>query len=173
MSKRSLETAKAAWARGYAGLAPEEIDRRIRGIAALIRGIAKSGAATPDEFSRQLGLEVDEARELFSGFATYGMEVDQSGNITGAALTKTPTPHRISFGGRQFFAWCALDTLFIPGLLDEVAEIESTCPVSRTGIRLEVAPEGVVDVDPPDVALSVVLPGADPSSSEIGLASPT
>ena len=173
VSGRTLDEVKAAWARGYEGLSQEEIDRRVRGFATLVRGIAKTGTVTPDEFCRQTGSSADEASQLFSGLAASGMEVDESGNIVGAALTTTPTPHALSFGGRSLFAWCALDTLFIPGLLDEVAEVESTCPASGTDVRLVVTPEGVSTVDPGDAALSVVLPGVGASGSEIGLASPT
>ena len=70
------------------------------------------------------------------------MQFDETGNVVGAALTTLPTPHRVSFGGSfgdsfggDLFAWCALDTLFIPGLLDQTADVESTCPVSNSPIR--------------------------------------
>ena len=169
----TLGEVKAAWARGYEGLSSEELDRRVRGFAALVRGIAETGAVTPDEFGHQTGLNVDEATELFSVFAALGMQVNESGNIVGAALTTTPTPHSLSFGGRKLYAWCALDALFIPGLLDEVAAVESTCPVSSTDVRLTVAPEGVTSVDPTDAVLSVVVPSVTSSVLEIGLASPT
>ncbi len=173
MSEHTLDEVKAAWAHGYQGLSPKEIGRRVRGFAALVRGIAKTGRVTPSEFGRRMGLNTGEASELFSGFAAFGMEMDESGNIVGAALTTKQTPHSLSFGGKKLFAWCALDTLFIPGLLDQVAEVESTCPVSSTTVRLRVTPEGVSTVDPTDAVLSVVLPGSGVSASEIGLASPT
>lgn len=168
-----LEMAKAAWARGYEGLSQEEIDRRVLGLAALIRGIAKTGSITPDEFGNQAGVGPDRARELFANAKALGIELDAAGNVVGAALTTTPTPYRVSFGGVVRFAWCALDTLFIPGFVNEVAEVTSSCPVSNQAIRLTVAPEGVLEVDPPNTALSVVLPGVGSSSSTTGLASPT
>jgi len=51
-----------------------------------------------------------------------GMESGDSGNIVGAALTTRETPHKVRLSGRDLYAWCALDTLFIPGLLGEDAE---------------------------------------------------
>jgi alkylmercury lyase len=75
--------------------------------------------------------------------------------------------------GRPLFAWCALDTLFIPGLLDKVAEITSICPVSGTPVRLTVSPEGVQSVDPPGTALSVVFPATGTAGATTGPASPT
>ena len=89
------------------------------------------------------------------------------------SLTTTKTPHALSLEGRTLYAWCALDTLFIPGLLDQVAEVESTCPTSGTRVRLIVTPEGVTSVDPTHAVLSVVLPAGDDSDAGIGLASPT
>ena len=173
MNDVSLDEVKAAWARVYAGRSQEEIHQHVRAFAALVRGIAKTGAVTPDDFRRRTGLNTVEVSALFSGFTALGMEVDESGNIVGAALTATQTPHTLSFGGKKLFAWCALDTLFIPGWLDEVAEVESTCPISITDVRLIVTPEGVKSVDPTDAVLSVILPAVGSSAPAIGLASPT
>lgn len=175
--RNQLDEAKAAWARSYDGVSQETIDRQIRGFAALVRGIAETGAVTPSDFGRRTGLDVDEASDVFAGLASFGMEVDESGSIVGAALTTSPTPHALSIKSngkdKKLFAWCALDTLFIPGLLDEVAEIESPCPVSGIQIRLVVTPEGVSEISPPDAVLTVVLPGVEAGASGIGLASPT
>jgi alkylmercury lyase len=74
-------------------------------------------------------------------------------------------------GGRRFYAWCALDTLFIPGLVGKPAEVSSHCPVSGAEIRLSVALQGVVEYEPSDAVLSVFLPGA--SGLLTGPASPT
>ena len=173
MSRSALEDAKAAWARVYEGLAQEEIDRRVMGFSTLVRGIADASAITPDEFSRTSSLDPARATELFSSLAAFGLERDEKGRIVGAALTTKPTPHVIRIAGKELFAWCALDTLFIPGLLGKVGEVTSTCPVSQAPVRLTVSPEGVQTVDPPDAVLSVVLPGVGSSGSTTGPASPT
>ena len=171
--RAGLEEARAAWARAYEGLTQAEVDRRVTGLTALVRGIARSGAVTPEDFSRETALSAEQASEVFEELAAIGLERDDEGRIVGAALTTTRTPHAVTFAGRSLFAWCALDTLFIPGLLDEVAEIESTCPVSQTPIRLTVTPEGVSAVSPPEAALTVVLPGVGSSGATTGPASPT
>ncbi len=173
MSRTALEDAKAAWARAYEGLTREEIDQRVMGFSALVRGIADAGAVTPDEFSRTTSLDPARATELFSSLAAFGVECDEQGRIVGAALTTKPTPHVIRIAGKQLFAWCALDTLFIPGLVGKVGEVESTCPASQAPVRLTVTPKGVQTVDPPDAVLSVVLPGVGSSGSTTGPASPT
>ena len=173
MSRAALEEAKVAWAQSYAGLTQAEVDRRVTGFTTLVRGIARSGGVTPEDFSRGTALSPEQASEVFEGLAAIGLERDAGGRIVGAALTTTRTPHAVTVAGRSLFAWCALDTLFIPGLLDEVAEVESTCPVSQAPIRLTVTPDGVSAVSPPETALTVVLPGVGSSGVTTGLASPT
>ena len=173
MSRRDLEEAKRAWGRGYEGLSKEEIDQRVVGFTALVRGIAENGAVTAAEWSRATGLEQTRAREVFAGLAAFGLERDDQGRIVGAALTTNPTPHRVHFDRGHFYAWCALDTLFIPGLVGRSAIVESTCPTSGALIQLTVAPEGVEAVDPIGAAISVVLPGAEGAGVTTGPATPT
>ncbi len=168
-----LEEARVAWAHAYEGLTQEQIDQRVLGLGALIRGIARTGAVTPEEFSRETTLSSERATELFAGLAAFGLERDGEGRVVGAALTTRRTPHAVAVAGKSLFAWCALDTLFIPGLLGEVAEVESTCPVSESPVRLTVTPEGVSEVSPPEAVLSVVLPGVGSSGATTGPASPT
>jgi alkylmercury lyase len=60
------------------------------------------------------------------------VELDDHGRIVAlAGLSLTPTAHRFTVGGRQLYTWCAWDTLVLPGLLDQPAHVESTCPVTR------------------------------------------
>lgn len=137
----------------------------------MVRGIAKDGHLSVERFAELMGLGVPEAKELFDGLATVGMQMDEDGNILGAALTARETPHKIRLAGKDLYAWCSLDTLFIPGLVGETAGIESTCPSSGETIRLTVSPERVEAAEPSSTWLSVFLPGA--SSRQVGPASPT
>ncbi len=171
MSRHTLEDAKESWAEGYAGLTAEDVDLRVRGLAVLIRGIARAGFVKPDEFAQQVGVDSERAKEIFSALATFGLELDDAGNIVGAALTSRKTPHVVRLRNRDLYAWCSLDTLFIPGLLGEAAVVESTCPVTGEAIRLEVSADGVRSYSPEEAVLSVILPGASPAQT--GPASPT
>ena len=173
MSRHELEEAKRAWRRGYAGLDQEEIDRRVIAFTAVVRGIAEYGAVTADDWGRATGLEPTHAEEAFADLATFGLERDGEGRIVGAALTANPTPHRVRFDSQRLYAWCALDTLFIPGLVGRSATVESTCPTSGAPIRLTVTPEGVDAADPIGAVVSVVLPGAGGAGVTTGPASPT
>ncbi len=166
-----LEEAKLAWAGTLGGRTDEERDRFALATAIIVRGIAAHGAVSPESLGARLGLEPTRIRDLLAGLATMGMEMDADGNVVGAALTSTPTPHAVQLGERALFAWCALDTLFIPRLAGERADIESTCPVSGDPIRLRVSPDGACDYTPSGAVLSVLLPGA--SGLQVGPASPT
>ncbi len=173
MAALTVDDAKQAWARSYEGLGQEEIDQWVLGFAALVQGIASHGAVSPVEFGKELGIDSSRANEVLQGLATIGVQVDHSGNVVGAALTALETPHRIEVAGKELYAWCALDTLFIPGLLGESAEVQSKCPVSEETVRLTVAPEGVQEFGPTEAVISVVLPGVGGSPMQIGPASPT
>ncbi len=173
MAAFTLDDAKRAWARGYEGLSQQQIDQRVLAFRALLQGIADHGAVSPEEFGAELGIDPSRAKELFEGLATVGVQVDSGGNVVGAALTAQESPHRIEVGGKDLYAWCALDTLFIPGLLGEAAEVESKCPVSGETVRLTVTPEGVQKIFPTDAVLSVAIPGVGGIQTPTGPASPT
>lgn len=166
-----LDDAKAAWAGTLGDRSEEEKDRLALATAAIVRGIAEHGSISPEALGAQLGLETERARELFPGLANLGMEIDGDGNIIGAALTSTKTPHAIRLGDRQLYAWCALDTLLIPGLVGKPADVESNCPVTGETIRLQISPDGSSKYRPSQAVLSVLVPGA--SGLDVGLASPT
>ena len=70
------------------------------------------------------------------------------------------SPHTLRMNGRTLSAWCAWDTLFLPQLVDQTAEIESTSP-GKTGIvRLTITPQQVDRVEPVAAQMSVVVPDA-------------
>ena len=84
--------------------------------------------------------------------------MDQSGNVVGWGLTLIPTLHRFQVNGHTFYTWCALDALTYPALLQVVASVESSCPVSGAPVTLSVTPTGVHDLTPASAIVSVVIP---------------
>jgi alkylmercury lyase len=87
-------------------------------------------------------------------------ERDEQGRLVGFSLTLRPTPHRYTTGGRTLYAWCASDTLMFPVILGQPAIVESTCPHTGQPIRIEVTPDAVERLDPPDAVMSAVRPAA-------------
>ena len=165
-----LEKAKQAWANDYAGLSEAEIGVPVRRFATIVRAIATQGSLAADRVAEAIGSDVSETERLVAELSAIGVQFDETGNIIGAALTTRETPHRMRIRGNGLYAWCALDTLFIPGLIGETAEVESTCPQSGAAIRLTVSPTGIESCEPSEAWISVFLPGG---SRKIGPASPT
>ena len=54
------------------------------------------------------------------------------------------------------YAWCALDTLFLPAYLGKSAKVTSTCPATNSVISLIVTPDAIHDVDPAEAVVSVM-----------------
>ena len=64
---------------------------------------------------------------------------DKQGRIIGfGGLAVREMPHRFKVDGRTLYTWCAWDSLFIPGILDLEAEVESPAPGSSARDRKSV-----------------------------------
>jgi alkylmercury lyase len=85
-------------------------------------------------------------------------ERDDQARLVGLALTLRPTPHRFTLDGRTLYAWCASDTLMLPVILGTAGLVESTCPQTGQPIRIELAPDAVERLDPPEAVMSAVRP---------------
>ena len=90
--------------------------------------------------------------------AQTSAERDDQGRLVGLALTLRPTTHRVTVDGRTLFAWCATDALMVPVVLGRPAIVESTCPQTGQAIRIELTPDNVQRVDPPDAVMTAVRP---------------
>jgi alkylmercury lyase len=68
------------------------------------------------------------------------------------------TVHRLHVDGRELYAWCAGDALFLPSTLEREVRVESRCPVTGEPISLLVAPGGYRDIAPPEAVMSMLAP---------------
>jgi alkylmercury lyase len=127
----------------------------------IVRELAHGRPITSDQVDQliaALGLDRDASYQ----FLRERTERDADDRIVGAiGLSLEDHPHRLRVEGVSLSAWCALDTLFLPALLQQTASIASPSPMTHAIIRLRVSPERVEEVDPASAALSVVL--VDPS----------
>lgn len=71
-----------------------------------------------------------------------------------SGLSLQTTEHRFQACSRELFTWCAWDTLFMPALLEQPAEIRSTCPLTGTPVRLRIDAGGIADAEPADLWVS-------------------
>ena len=131
----------------------------------VLRQLAHGRPLTAEQVERliaDLGIRSEEAHQ----FLREVTERDAMDQIVGAmGLSLSDTPHRLSVAGVSFSAWCALDTLFLPTMLQQTATIESPSPVTHHPVRLRVSPERVEEVDPEAAVVSYVL--VDPSREHI------
>ena len=126
---------------------------------AILKLLATGEPVTAQDVSRLAKLPLEEVSEAFSLIKTQGGEFNDDGNLVGLALSLNRSVHRFQIDGKQLYTWCALDALFIPGLIDKTAEVRSECPITGDPIRLTVTPSGVSQVIPSDVVLSITIPG--------------
>jgi alkylmercury lyase len=87
-------------------------------------------------------------------------EYGASGNLVGLGLTLRPTVHQLVLEKRSFFTWCAPDALLIPVMLDQPAQILSTCPVTGTRIEVRLSPERLESLSPASAVVSFAKDGS-------------
>jgi len=66
--------------------------------------------------------------------------------------------HAMDVNGVTAYAWCAWDTLFLPGILGTVLHVASRDPETGQDVRATVAPEGVRSIEPAGAVLSMLEP---------------
>lgn len=119
---------------------------------ALLRLLSEGRPVTTAALAQAADRTEDEVVVRLSGWPN--VERDQAGHIVAfSGLALRPTAHEFSVGARLLHTWCAWDTLFLPALLGETAEVRSTCPVTDSVVELVVAPHAVTSA-PADLRVS-------------------
>jgi len=70
-------------------------------------------------------------------------------------------PHRFNLNGRRLYSWCAWDSLFIPVVLGQTAEVESLAPGGSGLVRLRVGPDRIERIEPEGAVMTFLLPTAE------------
>ena len=121
----------------------------------LARLLVQGRPVAPELLASRLHRDLEEVRAILR--AHPEVEYDAQGNLVGSGLTLVPTAHQFQVGQRILFAWCAFDTLSYPVELHLSAQVTSRCPVTGSSIRLTVTPEQVLDLDPGEAQVSLVV----------------
>lgn len=145
---------------------PERVRRGFYLAHHLLRLLAEGRPVTAADLAARANLPLEVVSDTFQEIKKQGGEFNEAGHVVGNVLTLKPTPHRFVVNGRTLYAWCALDTIFLPGLLEETAEVESTCPVTGETIRLTITPDGVTQYSPAGTVLSIAVPGVSCNREE-------
>ena len=140
-----------------AGPGLDEVQRRVA--LATYRRLGE-GSPAPVADIAELAKEGTELVEGLLG-TWPGVFRDDDGDVIGfwgLTIAKLVPTHVMEVGGKELFAWCAWDTLFLPGLIGAQARVESVCPVTAETISLVVEPNGVVQTSHRDAVVSFLLP---------------
>lgn len=123
-----------------------------RALPQLLRLLARGEPVRLTELAAAAGQAgADLARTLL---AQPGTEWDDAGRVVGFGLTLRPTPYRYRIGGKALYTWCSSDTLLFTIVLGADAVAESTCPTTGVPIRVEMRPDAIVSVTPPEAVVS-------------------
>jgi alkylmercury lyase len=125
----------------------------------LIQALAEGKPVPAEHLAAAAELPVEAVNEIFESLQKGGADFDALGRLTGLVLALSPTPHVFQLNDIELYAWCALDALFLPGLIGKTAKVTSTCPVTGNAIRLTVRPDGIESAEPEGAVLSIVVPG--------------
>jgi alkylmercury lyase len=125
----------------------------------VLKVLSEGRPVSPRGLASRTGTGIEEVEAMFDQLRGTGVEFNEEGDLTGVALTLNPTAHRFTADGHELYAWCSLDTLFLPGLIGKTAEIASRCPVTGRDIRVTASPGQIDYADPPEAVLSIFVPG--------------
>jgi alkylmercury lyase len=121
----------------------------------LVRLLVRGDPVAPELLASSLHRDLDEVRSILR--AHPELEYDAQGNLVGSGLTLVPTVHQFQVEQRVLFTWCAFDTLTYPVGLRLSAQVTSRCPVTGSSIHLTVTPEQVLDLEPGEAQVSLVV----------------
>ncbi len=142
-------------------VSPKVLPRRMAAIAVqIMRLLANGRPVSPEQLGEVWSLQQEDTVEIVRQFQTMGLaELDEKGKIVGMVLSLRPTAHRFHINGRELFTWCAVDTLFLPALLQQEADVESNCPTTGKQIHLRVNSNELAEIEPVGAVLSLLAPG--------------
>ncbi len=134
----------------------------------LVDELAKGAPVSKERASELLGVPGEKIDKMFTAIEAGGGQLDDQGNFIGMVLTLKPTRHSFRVNGNDMYAWCSLDTILLPGVLEAEGEIESNDPVTGATIRLTVTADQVVKVEPAGAVTSIFVPGKTPTETKDG-----
>jgi alkylmercury lyase len=147
----------AALARRFAAVFPH-LDAREGALAVTLYRLLARGEPVPwARLAERTGRPEAELRPVVSGWP--GVDEEAAGLTGFGGLSIRPVSgHELEVAGRTLYARCAWDTLFLPGLLGQPAQVRSICPQTGAPVRLRVEPQRVAALEPPGALLSLLEP---------------
>ncbi len=140
--------------------AEPDFDGPKRNVAlATYRRLAEGSAASVADIAQQASEGAEFVESLLASWpGVFRTEAGDVVGFWGLTIDKLVPTHAMEVRGHQLYAWCAWDTLFLPGLLGAEARVESACPMTDEPISLVVEPDRVVKSSHPNAVVSFLLP---------------
>jgi alkylmercury lyase len=146
-----------AYRKAYDAIPQEALDLDLRLTVRTIQALSRGKPVSPEQLAEIWEVPLEQVRSVLAGAVLAGRaEVNSQGDLVGGILSLIPTPHRISIGGKQLYAWCAYDAIYVPGLVGKTAEISTQDPITGDPIKIIITPDSVADVQPEGSVVSVV-----------------
>jgi alkylmercury lyase len=126
----------------------------------LYRLLAVGQPVPREALAERVGLAVETVNPILENWpAVFSDSQQRVVGYWGLSIPEAyASPHRLTINGRLLSAWRAWDTLFLPQLLGQTAEVESTSPTAGVTVRLTVTPDALERVDPAGAQMSLLLP---------------
>ncbi len=99
---------------------------------------------------------VEAALESWPG--VYRDDARRVAGFWGVGIMPLDPEYSLQIDGKTSYAWCALDTLFIPPLIGKTVSVQATDPVNGQRVSLVVDGNGVREVTPRGAVVSMVIP---------------
>jgi alkylmercury lyase len=155
--KTNVDVTEIARKLNAAGVPPDFGPDHSRLLVKLWRAVATGNPVTPNRIDEIIG-ELGVPRAAALEFLQWVSERDEHDNIVGlVGLSQNEWGHRLYVGDTKLHTWCAWDAMFMPPMIDQTVTIESESPVTKETVRLLVGPDGVLESEQPDAAVSIVL----------------
>ena len=137
-----------------------EAELRLQVIA--LQLLSKGEPISPERLAEAWGMPLEQVNAIFEQASALGtLQLDESGNMVGSAISLIPSSHTFQVNGKTLYAWCSYDAIYAPGVIGSDAVIESVDPLTNESIQIKVFPDGVTGTEPAGVVTTVVGMEAD------------
>lgn len=125
---------------------------------ATYKALSKGSVVTLKELEKTLDISKETIAKNINKYP--GIQKNEDDDIKGfwGLAVNYKSPHQIAFNGVELNTWCAWDALFIPELVGDTAEVELTCPLSGSLIKLTVGPKKISNISNNKAVISFIVP---------------
>ncbi len=162
MDQPSIDKFREKTRQALEGLPEGAYEAELRLQVVALQFLSKGEPVSPESLVEAWGMPIEHVHAIFEQASALGtLQLDDSGNMVGTAISLVPSSHKFQIDGKNLYAWCAYDAIYAPGVIGKNAIIDSVDPISNELIRIKVSPEGVTESEPKEIFATVVGMEAD------------